>query len=146
MGKSQTSWKLQVGKPQLQDRWAHLLYKHMNELSQATSSTAESPGTGRDLQESYNSGQRLVLCNHHRSHTPSDHGKRNKVCGTHHCLHSLHSPSLHLLKKLPVLEGNEKQDLSELWQQFPFLSLKKMYLCLHRRGYRSESTAILLNI
>lgn len=39
------------------------------------------------------------------------HSKGNKVCGPHHCLHSLH---FHLLRKLSVLERNEKQHVSEL--------------------------------
>lgn len=69
-----------------------------------------------------------------------------KVGGPHHCLHGLHSPSLHVLRKWPVLERNEKQHVSELWQWFPLFSLKNISVLIHRKGFRSESTAVLLNI
>lgn len=94
--KQKRSWELKVGKPQLRHRRTHLLFKHLNALSQAAWSKVGWPGTGQDtarITPSLFPSPWMKACSWSaintmqslRSQAPSG--------------HSDHAPSLHLWKK-----------------------------------------------
>lgn len=130
-------------------RWAHLLSKHLDGLSEIAS------GTAQDVQGSHNcsffspAGESPFLGSNWYYVITSDPMLPQIIVGETKLAVPITAsiactPSLHLLRKGSVSESNEEQHVSQLWQQFPLFHLKNISVFTQRQGCRSEPTAVSL--